>query len=133
MFGFPFMRYAEHHLKCWKKYLGLYFACGTVALIVQTILMHFSSFEGIGCIGSSGAIFGIVAYALAAADHNRYIRISAHCILAYHLYTQGIMAYYSLTFPFGVGFGAHLGGILCGISVVWVPRIRRLIKRLISR
>lgn len=117
LFGMPFMLYAEYRLKDHKKFLKLFFYSGLSALLGQRLIDCFSMFPATAVIGSSGAIFGIVAFALTIANENKWIKILSTSALIFHIYNQGMSTWYSLRgLTFGVAFGAHLCGILAGIA-----------------
>lgn len=117
MFGLPFMLYAEYRLKDHVKFLKLFFYTGLAALVGQRIIDMFSIAPAIGVIGSSGAVFGIVAFSLAIANENKWIRLMSLSTLAFHIHNQAMLTWYSLQgLTWGIAFGAHLCGILGGIA-----------------
>ena len=119
IFGFPYMYYAEYKLKSAWKFLGLYVVCGAASLGGQYLVGSWSILPSLGVIGSSGAIFGVVGYALAAVDESRLLRWAASSILAWHLYNQATMAW-DVANGNGfsnVAFAAHLAGVLCGALI----------------
>jgi membrane associated rhomboid family serine protease len=123
LFGLPFMLYAEYRLQDHKKFLKLFFYCGLAAVLGQGIIDRFSVLPAMGVIGSSGAVFGIVAFALAIANENKWVRIMSLSTLAFHIYNQGMLTWYSLQgLTWGVAFGAHLCGILTGIFCAFILR-----------
>ena len=95
LFGLPFMLYAEYRLQDHKKFLKLFFYCGLAAVLGQGIIDRFSVLPAMGVIGSSGAVFGIVAFALAIANENKWVRIMSLSTLAFHIYNQGMLTWYS--------------------------------------
>lgn len=117
IFGFPYMIFAEHKVRSPKRFLALYLLCGFGALGLQWIARGFGTLPSLGVIGSSGAIFGIVGYALASAPAIRWLRVGAFSLLAWHLYTQASLAWGVLDGSVfgGVAYAAHLGGMLTGI------------------
>lgn len=129
MFGLPFMLYAEYRLNDAKKFLKLFFYTGLAALVGQRLLDSFSVMPAKGVIGSSGAVFGIVAFALTIANETKWIRVISLATLAFHVYTQALLTWYSVTgLVWGIAFGAHLSGILAGISCAIILR-RHLARR----
>lgn len=129
LFGLPFMLYAEYRLNDAKKFLKLFFYTGLAALVGQRLLDSFSIMPAIGVIGSSGAVFGIVAFALTIANETKWIRVVSLSALAFHIYNQGLLTWYSMQgLTFGVAFGAHLSGILAGIGCAFILR-RHLARR----
>lgn len=129
MFGLPFMLYAEYRLKDSKKFLKLFFYTGLAALLGQRIMDMFSVFPATAVIGSSGAVFGVVAFALAIANENKWIRLMSLSTLAFHIYNQGMLTWYSLQgLTWGVAFAAHLFGILAGVLCAIILR-RHLARR----
>jgi len=123
MFGLPFMLYAEYRLKDNVKFLKLFFYTGLAALVGQRIIDSWSMLPALGVIGSSGAVFGVVAFSLAIANENKWIRLMSLSTLAFHIYNQGMLTYYSIQgWTFGIAFGAHLSGILAGIAAAIILR-----------
>lgn len=116
LFGLPFMLYAEYRLQNHRRFLKLFFYTGLAALAGQGVIDLFSVMPAMGVIGSSGAVFGIVAFALAIANENKWVRLMSLSTLAFHIYNQGMLTWYSLQgLTWGVAFGAHLCGILAGV------------------
>ena len=124
-FGAPFMLYLEHKLKSTKTFVRLFFALGTCSFLLQTVFNQFSMFQSMGLIGSSGAIFGLVGAALAIYDGPMPIKIAARSLLVFYIFTQFQLAMFSLIFPMGVAYAAHLGGLLGGLSFVILRHRRR--------
>ena len=123
LFGFPFMLYAEYRLNNWKKFLKLFFYCGLAALAGQRIVELFCPIQTIGVIGSSGAIFGIAAFALTIANETKPLRLFSLAALAFYLVTQAQMTYMSLKgLAWGVAYGAHFVGMLAGIAGAFITR-----------
>lgn len=129
LFGAPYLIYLETKVKSFKKFIRLFFAFGFSAWACQFLLSKFSIFEGVGLIGSSGAIFGVIGAALMSYKGPRPIELAARAILIFHVVTQAQMAIMSLVWPVGVGYGAHLGGLLAGIAFS-LRLHRRLLHRL---
>lgn len=115
IFGFPYMAMLEDYIKDTKKFLYLYFMCGIWGHIGMLVFNLIADYDSMGGIGSSGSIFGMVAYALAKQKSNKIINRMGIALLLFFIYQQSMGIYYSLTFPMGVGFAAHMGGILRGI------------------
>lgn len=123
LFGLPFMLYAEYRLKSHKKFLKLFFYTGLAALFGQRMIDIFSVAPAQAVIGSSGAIFGIVAFSLAIANENRWVRLMSLSTLSFHIYNQASMTWYAIKgFGFGIAFGAHLSGILAGVAIAFILR-----------
>ena len=123
MFGLPFMLYAEHRLQDSRKFLKLFFYTGLVALAGQRLFDLLALYPTTAVIGSSGAVFGVVAFSLAIANDNKWIRLMSLSTLAFHIYNQGMLTYYSIQgWTFGIAFGAHLSGILAGIAAAIILR-----------
>jgi membrane associated rhomboid family serine protease len=136
IFGFPYMMYAEYRTRSSRKFLALYALCGFGALSLQWITKDYGVLPSLGVIGSSGAIFGIVGYALADAPAVRWLRCAAFSLLAFHLYTQASLAWGVATGATlgGVAYAAHLGGILTGIFACVLPKLPyRSIARIFGR
>lgn len=128
LFGLPFMLYAEYRLKSARKFLKVFFYTGLAALVGQRLLDIWSVNPAQAVIGSSGAIFGVVAFALAIANENKWIRLMSLSTLAFHIYNQGMLTWYSSQgYTFGVAFGAHLCGILAGVACAFI--LRRHLRR----
>ena len=128
-FGLPFMIYAEHVLKSHKALLKLFFYTGLVALLGQRIAELYTPIQVGAVIGSSGAIFGIVGFALASITGPLIIRLMAYGTLVFHAFNQGMLTWYSIKgLTFGVAFGAHLAGLLAGVAIALIIR-RRLRRR----
>jgi membrane associated rhomboid family serine protease len=123
IFGFPYMYYAEYRLKSAWKFLALYVVCGGAALVTQCLATQLIFLPSLGMIGSSGAIFGIVGYALASMRESRWIRIAAFSILLWHIYNQGMLALSGA--GSNVAFAAHLGGVVCGAAFAYLSPICR--------
>lgn len=118
LFGLPFMLYVEHRLNDHKKFLKLFFFTGLMALLGQGIAERFMPIQVGGVIGSSGAIFGIVAFALAIANETKWVRLLAWGTLVFHVYNQGMLTWLSIKgLTFGVAFAAHFVGILTGVAM----------------
>lgn len=133
IYGFPFLAYAEIKTKNWKKFLGLYILFGLVALASQCLFYWAMGVEQSGMIGSSGAIFGVIGYALASLDESKVYKWCARAVALFHIVTQGMAVLYLLSGGFAfVAYSAHLGGLVCGISVACLPSIRSGVKWLIS-
>lgn len=129
LFGLPFMLYAEYRLQDSKKFLKLFFYTGLVALVGQRLIDMFSVLPAQAVIGSSGAVFGVVAFALAIANENKWIRLMSLSTLAFHIHNQAMLTWYSLQgLTWGVAFGAHLCGILAGVLCAIILR-RHLARR----
>jgi membrane associated rhomboid family serine protease len=125
LFGFPFMLYAEYRLKNWKTFLRLFFYCGLTALAGQRVVEMFSPIQSMGVIGSSGAIFGIAAFALSIANETKPLRLFSLAALAFYLVTQAEATYASIEgLTWGVAYGAHLAGMLAGIAGAFLTRRR---------
>jgi membrane associated rhomboid family serine protease len=125
LFGFPFMLYAEYRLKNWRNFVRLFFYCGLAALIGQRVVELFTSVQSSGVIGSSGAIFGIAAFALSIANETKPLRLFSLAALSFYLLTQAQMTYASIQgFAFGIAYGAHLSGMLAGIAGAFLIRRR---------
>lgn len=123
MFGLPFMLYAEYRLQDSKKFLKLFFYTGLAALIGQRLFDLYSVFPANGVIGSSGAVFGVVAFSLAIANENKWIRLMSLSTLAFHIHNQAMLTWYSMKgLTWGVAFGAHLCGILAGVLCAFILR-----------
>lgn len=114
LFGFPYMLYLEYRLKSTVKFLWLFFVFGLASLVAQMISNYFSFFPGMGMIGSSGAIFGIVGAALFLKKENTFATIVSRLLALFFILTQAQMTYATLIFPDGVAYAAHLGGLLSG-------------------
>lgn len=125
LFGFPFMLYAEYRIKNWKTFLKLFFYCGLAALAGQRLVEVFSPIKSVGVIGSSGAIFGIAAFALAIANETKPLRLFSLAALSFYLLTQGQATYLQLKgLAWGIAYGAHFAGMLAGIAIAWLIRRR---------
>lgn len=129
IFGAPFLIYLETKMKSTKKFVRLFFILGFASLALQSVFNYFSSFQSLGLIGSSGAIFGVVGAALMSYKGPRPIELAARSMLIFHVVNQAQMAFISLHFPMGIGFAAHLGGLLAGIAFS-LRLHRRLYRRL---
>jgi len=116
LFGAPFMLYLEHKFKSHKTFVRLFFALGLCSFFTQILFDKIAIMHATGLIGSSGAIFGLIATALMLYQGPRPIEIAARLLLLFYLTTQLQMAVVSLVFPMGVAYAAHLGGILGGIA-----------------
>lgn len=125
VFGLPFMLYAEYKLQSTRKFLKLFFYTGLVALAGQGIAEKFMPLQIGAVIGSSGAIFGVVGYTLASINESWAARLMAWGALAFHIFNQGMLTYYSIKgLVFGVAFAAHLAGMLAGIAIAIILRRR---------
>jgi membrane associated rhomboid family serine protease len=125
LFGFPFMLYAEYRLKNWRNFVRLFFYCGLAALIGQRIVELFTPVQSIGVIGSSGAIFGIAAFALSIANETKPLRLFSLAALSFYLFTQAQATYLSIEgLTWGIAYGAHLAGMLAGITGALLIRRR---------
>lgn len=114
--GAPYLIYLETKLKSTKKFIRLFFIFGASAWTCQLLLTKLSLFKSVGLIGSSGAIFGVIGASLMSYKGPRPIEIAARSLLAFYVITQAQMALISLYWPVGVGYGAHLGGLLAGMT-----------------
>jgi len=120
IYGFPYMLYIEHKMQDWKRFLKIFFFCGWIALLGQFLVSKFSMFETNGVIGSSGAIFGLVAFALCIARESKVLKWASLSLLAFHIYSQGYSTWMSIQgYSFGIAFGAHLFGIFAGMYCAW--------------
>lgn len=125
LFGFPFMLYAEYRINDTKNFLRLFFYCGLAALVGQRIVELFSVTKTLGVIGSSGAIFGIVAFALSIASETKPLRIFSLAALSFYLFTQAQATYLSIKgLSWGIAYGAHLAGMFAGIAFAIATRRR---------
>jgi len=125
LFGFPFMLYAEYRINNTKNFLRLFFYCGLAALVGQRIVELFSISKSLGVIGSSGAIFGIVAFALTIASETKPLRVFSLAALAFYLFTQSQLTYLTIKGGgYGIAYGAHLAGMLAGIVFAYAIRRR---------
>lgn len=123
LYGLPYMLYAEYRLKDSRKFLKLFFYSGLAAVFGQRMFDIWSVFPAQAVIGSSGAVFGIIAFALTIAKENKSIRIISLTTLAFHIYNQSKLTWYSMKgLTFGVAFAAHLSGILAGIAMAFILR-----------
>lgn len=68
-------------------------------------------------IGSSGAIFGLVALALLSFNGNRLYKYIFRTTLLFFIVKEGMAAYEGLLFPSGIGNAAHLAGMLAACLV----------------
>ncbi len=134
MFGAPWMFYVEHRLKSHSKFIWLFLLCGLCGVAMQCAVGLANTLALGGMIGSSAAIFGITAYALASVDHCRWARAAALTLLTFHLYVQGSYSWEIANGAFAfVAFPAHFGGILCGASLALWPRAKQLLRRRSSK
>lgn len=117
IFGGPYLLYLEHKLKNTKKFVRLFFVLGFAAFVSQYSMSQFSMFPGLGLIGSSGAIFGMIGYALNLRKKSRVINLLSKCLLCFFIVTQAISMHQSLYWPDGVAYAAHLGGLLAGVAL----------------
>ncbi|NBU33834.1 rhomboid family intramembrane serine protease [bacterium] len=125
VFGLPFMLYSEYKLKSHVKFLKLFFYTGLAALLGQGIAEQFMPLQVGGVIGSSGAIFGILGFALASADETKWVRLLALATLGFHIFNQGLLTWYSIKgLTFGIAFAAHLAGMLAGVAIALILRRR---------
>lgn len=124
IFGAPFMIYLEHRLKCTKTFVRLFFALGLGALGTQILVNQIAAFPSMALIGSSGAIFGLVAAALCMYDGPKLLKLAARALVTYHAVTQLQMTLFSLLIPLGVAYGAHFGGIVFGILFTYLHHRR---------
>ncbi len=115
VFGLPYMLYLETRLKSIKKFVRLFVCFGLAALAGQLIAEYFSLFKSSGMIGSSGAVFGMVALAILSFDGPRLYKYMLRAVLIFFLFRQGIAAYEGLSFPSGVGNAAHFMGIVAAL------------------
>lgn len=114
VFGAPYMFYLEKRLNSSKKFIRLFFALGFAAWFSQWLFDKIALFKTMGLIGSSGAIFGLVGAALMCYRGPKIIEFAARSLLVFHIITQAQLAWFSLSFPMGVAYAAHLGGLLAG-------------------
>lgn len=129
-FGLPFMLYAEHKLQSNRKFLKLFFYTGLVALLSQGLAEHFMPIKIGAVIGSSGAIFGVIGFALASANENKWVRLLSLGTLVFHIFNQGILTLWSIKgFTTGIAFAAHLGGLLAGVAISIILRRRQKNRR----
>lgn len=129
LFGLPYMLYAEYRLQSHKRFLKLFFYTGLAALLGQWVIDLFSIWPAQAVIGSSGAVFGVVAFSLAIANENKWVRIMSLSTLAFHIFNQGMFTWYSLKgLTWGIAFAAHLCGILAGVGCAIILR-RHLTRR----
>ena len=107
-FGLPFMLFLERKLGK-EAFLRFYVICGLAAVLLNLTIMG----AGMGMIGSSGAIMGVMA----GACMNFGEGLLEHCIgvalLTMLLVPNIIMA--PLQPLIGVAFYGHIGGALCGM------------------
>jgi membrane associated rhomboid family serine protease len=73
-----------------------------------------------GAIGSSGAVYGVVAGALMllGLEKNIWLKLLGVAGLTYALSTQLLLSIMSLIVPMGVAFFGHLGGILAALILL---------------
>jgi membrane associated rhomboid family serine protease len=125
VFGLPFMIYAEHLLQSHRKFLKLFFYTGLAALLGQRIAEMYSPVQVGAVIGSSGAIFGVIGFALASIQGSKIVRLMSYGTLVFHIFNQGMLTWYSIKgLTFGVAFGAHLAGLLAGVAIALILRRR---------
>jgi len=117
IFGGPYLLYLEHKLKSTKKFVRLFFVFGFAAFAFQYIVSQFSMFPGLGLIGSSGAIFGVIGYSLNLRKKSKVINLLSKSLLCFFIITQAMSAHQSLYWPDGVAYAAHLGGLLAGVAL----------------
>lgn len=114
IFGFPYMLYLEYKVG-WRRALGCFFVGGLAAALFswanQLII------PSIGGIGSSGAVFAMVACTLMLADEHRTLAWLCRALLAFFAFEQLVQAMFDdATLGFsGVGHWAHVGGIVAGV------------------
>lgn len=124
-FGLPFMLYAEHRLKSHRAFFKLFFYTGLAALLGQRLFDMLGETPAPAVIGSSGAIFGIIAFALTIANESKPIRFLSIVMLLFHLANQLMWTLFSIKgLAFGVAFGAHLSGMIAGIAIAIILRRR---------
>jgi membrane associated rhomboid family serine protease len=121
-FGLPFMLYAEYILKSHKAFLKLFLYTGLVALLGQRIAELYSPVQVGAVIGSSGAIFGIMGFALVSFQGPKLLKLLAWGAVAFHAYNQGMLAWYSMKGMMfaGVAFAAHFAGLLAGVAIALI-------------
>ena len=113
--GTPYMLYLENKLNNTKLFVRLFFVLGFCALLGQKIADQFSLFETRGLIGSSGAIFGLIGATLALYEGPKVLKIAARSLLVFFIVTQFLSAKAALSWPMGVAYAAHLGGLIGGV------------------
>jgi membrane associated rhomboid family serine protease len=113
--GMPYMLYLENRLKDTKLFVRLFFVLGFCALIGQKIADQISIFQVKGLIGSSGAIFGIIGAALSLYEGPKILKVAARSLLLFFITTQFLSAKAALSWPMGVAYAAHLGGLIGGV------------------
>ena len=114
-FGAPFKIYVEEKLKNTPKFLLLFFKLGLCAFLLEMVVVMCSRYYLTGFIGSSGAIFGLVGYALYSYDGRKVVKFASRSLLLFYIVTQAILTYKGLAWPTGIANGAHLGGLLGGV------------------
>lgn len=113
--GMPYMLYLENRLNDTKLFVRLFFILGFCALLGQKVAEQFSFFKTLGLIGSSGAIFGLIAVSLSLYQGPKILKFAAKSLLLFFVVTQFLNAKAALFWPTGVAYAAHLGGLIGGI------------------
>lgn len=101
------------------------------ALLGQRIAELYSPIQVGAVIGSSGAIFGIMGFALASLQGPKLVKVLAWGAISFHAYNQGMLAWYSvkgLIFP-GVAFAAHFAGLIAGVAIAFILNRRHRHRR----
>ena len=114
--GLPFMAYLESRIGS-KRALEFYVLCG-----VASALLFMLFIPGDSAIGSSGAVFGMIAGACLAFDGNLVERVIA--IALFMLILIGQLQAAPMSALSGIAVYGHIGGALCGMVLSTQPYFR---------
>ena len=104
--GLPFCLYLEYKLG-YRRFIEFYVLCGVGGALLQALAV-----DG-GGIGSSGALFGIMAGACSYWGKNAVEHTMALSVFCAHFIRNLLLAPYSAFL--GIGFYCHLGGGLTAL------------------
>lgn len=112
MFGGPLAVYLERKVGT-VKFLCLWFITGLCG--AGFFMLMPSIFGWMGLLGSSGAIAGVVAYALMSANENSAVRLLSLTLLVFLLLMQCSSMMITIVLGGGVAYAAHFGAMLSAI------------------
>ena len=103
----------------WLAFLGTYVVAGVCGVAASLLVSPALS------VGASGAIFGIVgAYAVYLMRNRKDFGVSVNPLILNLAIVLTANIFFGLLIP-GIDQGAHLGGLVAGVSIGWILSPRR--------
>jgi membrane associated rhomboid family serine protease len=111
-----------------KYYLIAFFVCGVFAALGFTtwIIYFFPLMSDIACVGSSGAIAGIMAIYLLLVPENDFIILNQYTVKSTYFISAWFIEQVFYTFffiqPSGIAYAAHVSGFITGLIIGWITK-----------